>query len=256
MKIVAHMGESEAAPANTLEAFALAWLRGAECIEGDFHLLKDGTIACMHDGTAQRTCGVDRKLADLTLAELKKLDCGSWKSPAWRYTRVPTLPEVLRTVPSNGEIFIELKCGPAILDFLGEVFAASGLRPEQLTVIAFDEAVISGFKKRFPAHAAYWLTCNGLENSGGNPSFAYTPDELVEKLKTLGADGVDVLEDPARRPVSAAHIEALHNAGLVYNVWTVDDPAAVEALIRCGVDSITTNRAFALKEELAARRVL
>ena len=78
VKLVAHRGESEAAPENTLEAFTLAWARGARCIEGDFHLTRDGEVVCMHDDNAKRTCGVDRPLAELTLAEIRSFDAGKW----------------------------------------------------------------------------------------------------------------------------------------------------------------------------------
>ena len=63
----------------------------------------------MHDSNAGRTCGVKRELAELTLAEIKALDAGAWKGAQWRFTRVPTLAEVLATMPDYGEIFIELK---------------------------------------------------------------------------------------------------------------------------------------------------
>ncbi len=86
MKFVAHRGESQAAPENSLESFTLAWSRGVRCVEGDFHLTKDEVIICMHDTNAKRTCRVDRELEDMTLAEIKALDCGNWKSQDWKYT--------------------------------------------------------------------------------------------------------------------------------------------------------------------------
>lgn len=52
--IVAHRGASKAAPENTLKAFHLAWEQGADAIEGDFHLTKDGKIVCIHDGNTKR----------------------------------------------------------------------------------------------------------------------------------------------------------------------------------------------------------
>ena len=66
VRIVAHRGESLIAPENTLESFTLAWARGAVCIEGDFHLSKDGEIICMHDDNPLRTCGVDRPVSAMT----------------------------------------------------------------------------------------------------------------------------------------------------------------------------------------------
>lgn len=242
VKFVAHRGESQAAPENTLESFVLAWQRGSKAIEGDFHLSKDGVVVCMHDDNAKRTCGVDKPLAEMTLAEIKTLDAGLHKGEAWRFTRVPTLAEVLATVPDYGEIFIELKSADVILDKLEEVFAASSCRPEQLTFIAFNEETISEVKKRFPAHKAYWLTCNYKDDK-----VEFTPAELVAKLQSLGVDGVDVYHGYVVRE----QVEALHAAGLSFNVWTVDDPQRAAELISMGVDSITGNRIYAMQQELA-----
>ena len=255
MKFVAHRGESQAAPENTLESFTLAWMRGAKCIEGDFHLSKDGHVVCMHDSNALRTCGVDRGLGYLTLAEIKALDCGSWKGEAWRYTRVPTLEEVLRTMPPYGEIFLELKSIGPILDRLQEIFDAVRCRPEQVTFIAFDAATIAAVKRRFPGHLAYWLTSNGLK--GGqepDPPFLFSPDELVDKIRELGVDGVDAGVNVKRRAISKPHIDALKRAKLACNIWTVDDPAVAAQLVELGVDSITTHRCYALRNELASGR--
>lgn len=247
VKLVAHRGESEAAPENTLEAFTLAWARGARCIEGDFHLTRDGEVVCMHDDNAKRTCGVNRPLAELTLAEIRSFDAGKWKGDAWKFTRVPTLGEVLRTMPEDGEIFIELKSVGPILDRLKAVFAAGPWRPEQLTFIAFDETTISSVKKLFPAHNAYWLLCNWIGPWDCHTQARFTPDELVAKVRELGVDGVDIHPDF----VGAEHVSAMHAAGYSFNVWTVDAVEQARRLIAMNVNSLTSNRAYALGCELA-----
>ena len=252
MKFVGHRGESLAAPENSLESFTLAWMRGVKCVEGDFHLTKDEVIVCMHDANAKRTCGVDRPLAEMTLAEVKELDCGVLKSPEWKFTRVPTLEEILRGMPDDGEIFIELKSAGRILDKMEELFARAGRRAEQLTFISFDADIISKAKKRFPTHQTYWLYSNGLEFPGDHPPYTLSPDELVDKLRELGVDGIDAGLHLHRRPASKTYIDTLHRAGLSCNVWVVDNPAAAAHLIELGVDSITTNRPYALKQELAS----
>ena len=245
IKIVAHRGESAAAPENTLESFALAWLRKDKCIEGDFHLTRDGEVVCMHDANAKRTCGVDRMLADMTLAEVKRLDAGLWKGEAWRFTRVPTLAEILATMPPEGGIFIELKSAGKILTRIKQMLKTSQCRPEQLTFIGFNERTIAAVKRHFPEHKAYWLTKSALKN--GKPKF--TPESLVEKLRKLGVDGVDI----QHKLLTKEMVEALHAAGFSVHVWTVDDPAVASKLIGMNVDSITTNRAYALTRELSIK---
>jgi len=247
VKIVAHRGESIIAPENTVEAFTLAWARGAACIEGDFHLSKDGEVICMHDDNCRRTCGVDKPISELTLAEIRTFDAGLWKGDVWRYTRVPTLREVLETMPEYGEIFIELKSVGPIVDALKAIFASGPWRPDQLTFIAFDEATISAVKQLFPAHKAYWLTCNWVgdwQNHGG-PKLS--PAELVAKLRELGVDGVDIC---ATEFLDKSYGDALHAANLGFHVWTVDCTVEARRMVEIGVDSITTNRAKFIATEL------
>ena len=148
-----------------------------------------------------------------------------------------------------GEIFIELKSVGPILDKLQAVFDSSGRKAEQLTFIAFDEETISTVKKRFPAHKAYWLTGNSKSTGENSSEPEFTPEEFVAKLQSLGVDGVDVHD----QHVTREQVEALHAAGLSFNVWTVDSPERAEYLIECGVDSITTNRCYALRNELLAK---
>ncbi len=247
VKIVAHRGESLIAPENTLEAFTLAWARGAQCIEGDFHLTADGVVVCMHDDNALRTCGVERSLAKMTLAEIKELDAGRYMGEAWRFTRVPTLAEVLDTMPDYGEIFIELKSAGAIIEAIRSTFLQSSCRPEQLTFIAFDEETISETKRRLPAHNAYWLTCNwtGNWNAPGDPIL--NPDQLVHKIKALGVDGVDIAR---ANFLDERFTGAFHAAGLSFNVWTVNEPEMAGRLAAANVDSITTDCARVIRTEL------
>jgi len=97
--IVAHRGSSIDAPENTLPAFLLAWEQGSDAIEGDFHITADGVIVCVHDKDTRRVAGVDLVVKDVTYQQLKDLDAGSWKAPEWEGTYMPTLSEVLATVP-------------------------------------------------------------------------------------------------------------------------------------------------------------
>lgn len=239
VKIVAHRGESIMAPENTLEAFALAWARGARAIEGDFHLTKDGHIVCMHDANTRRTTGVDAAIAELTLAEIKRFDAGLWKGEAWRYTAVPTLDEVLAGMPHYGEIYIELKSVGPIVGALKACFARAGKRPEQLTFIAFDEATIREVKTLFPAHQAYWLAVLGGKG--------FTPEALAAKLVELDVDGVDL---GFCEKVDKSYVDAVHAAGKTFHVWTVDAAYRARYAVEIGVDSITTNRAAAITEEI------
>lgn len=245
MEFIAHRGESLVAPENTLEAFNLAWSRGAVGIEGDFHLTKDGHIVCMHDDNAKRTGGVDRKLADMTLAEIRTLDVGAWKGTDWRHTRVPTIEEVLATIPKNGKIFIELKCSDGIVDKLKPVFAQCGLRKEQLIIITFDNETVKAVKRELPDHKAFLLIWVDSDKVTGRPLM--DAQQMIATLKEVGADGVDCC---AHDFVDREWVQTVKKAGFEFHVWTVDDAVTGKRFIKNGVDSITTNCAYVLKHEV------
>ena len=187
--VVAHRGASQAAPENTLPAFDLAWALGADAIEGDFYLSKDGVIVCIHDRNTKRVAGTNLVVKDATLGELKGLDVGGWHSAKYKGTRVPTIAEVFETVPRGGKIFIEVKCGVEIVDPLTEAIKASGLRDDQVVVICFTAAVIKGMKAKLPGVKGYWLTSVWKDKKTGE--LKPTLGSILKTLKRIGADGVD-----------------------------------------------------------------
>ena len=123
--LIAHRGESVDAPENTLAAFRLAWERGAVGIEGDFRLNADGEIVCMHDGNARRTTGVDLEISTATSAEVAALDAGLLKGEQWKGEGVPTLRQVLGTIPRHGRILLEIKDRPHLVPVLKRELEAS-----------------------------------------------------------------------------------------------------------------------------------
>lgn len=125
--IVAHRGASHDAPENTLPAFQLAWKQGADAIEGDFHLTKDGKIICIHDYDTKRVAGTKLIVKDSTLEQLQALDAGKWFRAEFKGTRLPTFAEVAATVPDGRKFYVEVKCGPEIVPALLRGIIESGL---------------------------------------------------------------------------------------------------------------------------------
>jgi len=101
VEIVAHRGASFDAPENTVAAIKLAWEQKADASEFDVYLSKDGKIVVIHDATTKRTAGDDMKVALTNLDELRKLDVGKWKNAKFAGEKIPTLEEMLATVPSG-----------------------------------------------------------------------------------------------------------------------------------------------------------
>ena len=121
VEIIGHRGASSEAPENTLASFRLAWAQHADAGELDIYLSKDGEVVVIHDATTRRVGKRSRRVVDQTLAELKQLDVGQWKGSKWAGERIPTLAEVLSTIPDGKRLFIEIKCGPEVIPPLVKV---------------------------------------------------------------------------------------------------------------------------------------
>lgn len=246
--IVAHRGASYDAPENTLAAFRLAWEKGADAVEGDFMLSKDGRIVCIHDKTAKRTGGRELKVTEATLKELRQLEYGAWKDAKWKGEPIPTFAEALAAVPDGKRIFIEIKCGPEIIPGLKQEIAGSKLKRGQIVIIAFDAEVIAAAKRAMPGVKACWLTSFKQDKDSGG----WTPsvDSILGTLKRVKADGLDCKADT--RVVNEAFVKRLRAEGMELHCWTVNDPKIARRFRALGFDSITTDRPAFLREALAA----
>ena len=229
LQIIAHRGASHLAPENTLASVELAWRLGADAVEVDVHLTRDGRIVAIHDPTTDRTAGICFEVAATHSSHLRRLDVGRHKHPQFTGERIPYLEEVLQTVPSGRQLFVEIKCGPQILPPLAETVAGSGKR-SQIVMIGFDLGTMEVAKKMMPDVPACWLCDKRFLVSYG-PS-------LAEKAKAGGVDGLDVHWSGVTR----RFIRAVKTAGLRLYIWTVDDPAQAVRLQAMGADGITTNR--------------
>lgn len=240
VEITAHRGASHDAPENTLAALRLAWNQKADSSEMDVFLSKDGKIVVLHDKDTQRVAGVDKKVVDQTLEELRCLDVGKWKGERFIGERIPTLAEMLAEVPCGKRVFIEVKCGPEIVPELDRVLNASGLEPAQTAIISFHAEVIAAVKKARPDLQAYWV----VSLRGKEPPEAET---LIQRARAIQADGLDL---SASDVLDCLYARKVKDAGLKLYVWTVNDPKTARRMVEAGVDGITTDRPGWLREKL------
>jgi glycerophosphoryl diester phosphodiesterase len=245
VKIVAHRGASYDAPENTVAAMKLAWEQGADAIECDVYLSADGQVPVIHDPTTRRTAGVDRKVVEQTMAELSALDVGRWKSEQWAGERLPTLQQVLATVPRGKRIYIEVKCGPEIVPELQRVLESAPLQRNQIVIISFKEEVIATVKRVMPWARAYWLFAFKQDEQTGQWNESH--EGLMVRINATGADGADL---QANEMVDERLSAMLRKAGLELHVWTVNDPAVARRMIEVGARSITTDRPAWLRQRL------
>lgn len=243
--IIAHRGASYDAPENTLASVELGWQRGADGVEVDVHLSRDDRVVVIHDKTTKRTAGEGGRVREQTLSELKALDVGSWKGRQWAGERIPTLAEVLETVPEGRQLYVEIKTGKEILMPLRQVLRQSDVPPKQVVLIGFGRATMAAAKKLLPEHTVLWLSGMQRENGRWVPS----ADELIRKAKEAQVDGLDV---QATEGLDRAFAEQVEAAGLSLYVWTVNDPAVARRMERIGVEGITTDRPGWMRRQLSS----
>lgn len=111
--IIAHRGASSIAPENTLSAIYKAIESSADFVEIDVHLSKDKVPVVIHDAHLERTTDskMGKRITEMTLAEIKALDAGSWFGPSFKDEKIPTLQEVLDLERSSTGLMIEIKKG-------------------------------------------------------------------------------------------------------------------------------------------------
>ncbi|MBI3876702.1 MAG: glycerophosphodiester phosphodiesterase [Verrucomicrobia bacterium] len=246
MELIAHRGASHEAPENTLAAFDLAWCESADAAECDVHLTCDGEVVVIHDEDTRRTTGARGKVSERTLAELQKLDAGSWKSRRFVGEHIPTLAQVLDTIPRGKRLFIEIKSGPQTVAPLAATLKRSRVKPEQVAIIGFALPVMQLAKRALPRVPVYL----GAESSLRllKRAWPISPAKLIQATLDAGLDGLDV---DARGPIDSEFVERVHAAHLKLFVWTVNNAALARRLVTAGVDGITTNRPAWLREKLS-----
>lgn len=239
-RVVAHRGASGAAPENTLSAFRGAWALGCEAIELDVHLSADGHAVVIHDQDLARTAGDPRRVRECTLAELRALEVGSWKHADFTGERIATLAEVIEEAPAGTTIFIEVKAPPSstgeMADLLRGLHAgAAAPRAVTLALQSFDVGMMTSFAAALPGLAAYWTV--GAPKLGD--AVTPYPEVIIERARALGLAGVAL----DARGVHEALLAAAGAAGVLVDVWTVNEAAALRAwLARPEVRWVETDR--------------
>jgi glycerophosphoryl diester phosphodiesterase len=243
--IIAHRGESFNAPENTLAAINLAWERGAEAVEIDIQFSKDRELVVIHDTDTKRLAGIDKKVVDQTLEELKKLDVGVWKDIQFKDEKIPTLKEVLDTIKNGKRLIIEMKSGPETISILKPTLQETQLLPEQIEIIGFDLDAVALAKEEFPDNKVLWLL--DINDKWYTQLFSQSILKAIKKAKYYQLDGLNVF---AGKVKGKKMIEQIHEAGLLVYCWTVNDIDQAKDLMDWGVDAITTDGAAWLSHHL------
>lgn len=239
VKWISHRGESHDAPENTLAAFRLSLERNSDGMECDVHLTTDGKVVVAHDNSTWRMGSAELLVESSSYAELQSVNVASGFESEYPGEKIPLLSETFQYLGKDREYYIELK--GSNLDLVPAVAAVvqdSGIAPEQIVFISFSDELIKAIKIAMPQCRALWLKTLAVNGE------IMSPEAVVAKLDELGVDGIDA---NGQAVLGAAWIDAVHKAGKIFAVWTIDNPWQAKKFIALGVDAITSNRAALLK---------
>ena len=241
---IAHRGESYDAPENTLESINLAWEKNDDAVEIDIRMTGDNKIAVIHDSNTGRVSGTYFKVASQSLNTLKKLDVGIYKDKKYTGARIPSLSEVLDTVPENKIIFIEIKGKYNILEQLKLNIRKSKLKPDQIKIMGFDFTTLKKARALFNNYEIFCLRKFGVEST---PFFNLNHNKIIEAVLKHKFNGINIRYS---KYLNKYFVNKIHKNGLKIFVWTVNSIEAGEKLIKLEVDGITSDRPFWLKKQL------
>jgi glycerophosphoryl diester phosphodiesterase len=233
--IIGHRGASAVAPENTMAAFREAIAAGADGIEFDVRLTRDGVPVVIHDRSLHRTARLPHHIADVTWSELQQVD-----------DTVPGLDELLTLFESNDLLmYLEIKCdSPAerlpLVEACCQLINQHSLK-ERVIVGCFDLAalkVVRSVDTDIKTAASFELAI-----STASP---LSDQYILDKTASVEASALALYHRLARKRL----VEKAKLAGLWVAVWTVDDPTWVERARTLGIDALITNNPAVM---LAAR---
>lgn len=226
--VFGHRGAMAQAPMNTLAAFERARAEGADGIELDLRLSRDGHLVVIHDDMVNATTDGVGAVAELTLAEIKGLDAGAWFSDAFAGETVPTLGEVFDAFGRAMLINIEIKSSRDSVDLMERQLAQCIRRHnmrERIIVSCFDPVVLRRVRGMMP------MVMMGFLYQPDMPAAHYLP------IKKLWHEA----RHPRHDMVDEGYMNWARAQSYIVNVWTVNDPQRAIALRDLGVNAIITD---------------
>jgi glycerophosphoryl diester phosphodiesterase len=224
--VIAHRGASGYAPENTFAAFRRAVAMGAAFIETDLQLSRDARFVAIHDPTVNRTTNGQGSVNEMTLADLRRLDAGSWFGSEFAGERIPTLEEIFEFSKKHDVVFyLEMKPSGA---WGGEHALISAVREAgeiaRTVVISFDPVILTSVRKIEPT------LMTGLLFEGQIP-------DPIERALEIGARQLAVRGDL----VTPRLLREARQRDLQVVCWTVNHPAHMRLLVEAGVDGLISD---------------
>lgn len=241
--IIGHRGASAIAPENTIAAFRVALEAGADGVEFDVRLARDGVPVVFHDKTLKRNADLGAFVNTLSSSELSNIDLGSrfgtLEAKKGRSSfggeSIPTLTQTLEMLEGfDGLVFIELKCDERDHDELTagvcEVVRSSAIMP-RVIIKSFDLSVVTRAKIYLPGVRTAALFAPKIM------TILRKEKHLVKIAGELGADELSIHFSLATHKL----MEKAEKRGLPVNVWTVNNPRWVRRAYKLGISSVITD---------------
>jgi glycerophosphoryl diester phosphodiesterase len=262
MLIIAHRGASARAPENTLAAFRLAFADGADGLEFDVQIARDGVPVVIHDASLQRTGLIKANVHELSSAELARIGVGAWFNRRFprrardEFTdeRLPLLTDVFDLCKQEARaqsLYVELKCDDektarALAASVVEILRADERLMPRVVVESFYLPAILEIKRR----AADVRTAALFERTLKRPRFSIK--NLLAEAKSFCADEIAL----HRSLITPRAVESARRENLPVVAWTVDASVWARRAVELGLRAVITNnpaRMRAALDEFAAR---
>ncbi|WP_051348414.1 glycerophosphodiester phosphodiesterase [Peribacillus kribbensis] len=230
-RIAAHRGASGHRPENTMAAFDKGIDLGAEMIELDIQMSKDGKLAVIHDTTLERTSNGRGRVKDHTWEQLSSLDAGSWMAGQYKKERIQSLEAVLDKYLGKAGFLIELKkpsLYPGIEKKLAEVIQSRVSKAEtSITVLSFDTKSLKTFHELCPEIPI------GVLIRRFPPGLRHRNLINLSKYASYICPKVTLINASAVRKIKA------YNLGIM--IWPVNDRRTAEKVKGLPIDIIITD---------------
>ena len=230
MKIIAHRGFSGVYPENTMLAFRKAIEIGADGIELDVHLSKDGQVMNIHDEALKRTTGLDGVISDYTRAELEKISAGKTKNDEFGFTPIPSLEEYLAFMAEHKDKFtnIELKTAPVYYPEIEE---------KTLELVRkFD------LEKNIIYSSFNWLSIERMQRLGtiSETGLLFSGMKLYNQAHIIKSLGINYFH-PDFNDLTDEIVKSYLDNKVGLNVWTVNEIEDMKVCLSWNIDGLITN---------------
>lgn len=236
--VIAHRGESSGAPENTIPAFKAALASGTTGIEFDIHITQDGHAIVFHDATVDRCTDATGCVADMTLAQIKALDAGSWFASPYEGERIPTLDEAIEAIASPTFMVMHLRDHENASDRCERAVADAIERHDcrKRTLITHNTRHgLQRLRDMDPKLRLCWIPY------GGEPAEEYVDDSYLLGCRFL---------QPRISEITPDLVAYAHDKGMWINAFWADEIEDMERMIALKVDGIITNYPRRLRELL------